>query len=735
MKISTLPLTLGLVFLFVFSSACGISQKLGVFEGETSYEVRASLAEALNELASVETPKGVDYAAFQQLKKELARAMVVYAGHSVSAAPTGDLNRITDLAYNDQGGGVYRLEWSYRNLGDYDQNGEVGVPDITPIAQHYLHARNGLNVWQDSLDEVIDGDASGEVGISDITAIAQNYLVVVTGYAIETASNAAGPWTVLTTASMTSQTVESRKTFSEAVPLGVLDFVRVVPIGNGTERGDVSNIVTLTNQPPEIASVSPLTGASGAIVRFNANATGTLPFTYEWNFGGGATPNTSTDAEPLVTLGAGGTYNGSVTITNSLGNDSLDFSLNVTAAGDAPDITWIDPTYGLTGTNLTLVPVVSGQVPLTYAWDFGGGATPNISSEVSPTVLLGAAGEYNANLTVTNPFGADVYNFILNVAAEDIFPPVWDDTVGILTLNAVVNTNSLRLTFGRATDGVDPYPYYIVYWNKTSAWNISDLQNMYITDLWDVDPDGIFPAMHTIIGLEPGVEYTVLVRAADHAIPAPNEDINTNILTATVDANGLLVSEITPSVTDQPAGTLITFSATVSGGDGVYDAVWSDDAEDYGYFFELNVNNSDVTTRWGCAQGEVWPSIFVEVTDGSGHSGIQEFRSYYVANGTPLTFTNDVYPIVNDSCTGCHGSSGGLSMPNASTAYANLIGVNSSEQPSVKRVVAFDPANSYLIRKILNEPSITGQRMPPGVPLSQNDKDMFIRWIIGGALQ
>jgi hypothetical protein len=69
------------------------------------------------------------------------------------------------------------LSWSERNTGDYDNNGDVGIADITPIAQHYLH-----EVGTDAEDVLIDGSMSGQVGIEDITPIAQNYLSSVLGY-------------------------------------------------------------------------------------------------------------------------------------------------------------------------------------------------------------------------------------------------------------------------------------------------------------------------------------------------------------------------------------------------------------------------------------------------------------------------------------------------------------------------------------------------------------------------
>lgn len=86
---------------------------------------------------------------------------------------------------------------------------------------------------------------------------------------------------------------------------------------------------------PVITAVSPIgtIGCPGSNVTFSATVSGS-PTSWSWNFGGGATPNTSTDANPLVTLGAAGTYNGTVTATNGFGTSSpFNFSFTVSAAG------------------------------------------------------------------------------------------------------------------------------------------------------------------------------------------------------------------------------------------------------------------------------------------------------------------------------------------------------------------------------------------------------------------
>lgn len=66
-------------------------------------------------------------------------------------------------------------------------------------------------------------------------------------------------------------------------------------------------------------------------------------------------------------------------------------------------------------------------------------------------------------------------------------------------------------------------------------------------------------------------------------------------------------------------------------------------------------------------------------------------------------------------------------------AYAAIVGVSSTEMPSLKRVTSGDPANSYLYRKITGA-GITGDRMPQGLPpLSDAEIKLVRDWIRRGA--
>lgn len=297
-----------------------------------SSQHKQSLAPAVySQLDALQAPQGADPAVFALLKDELARQLA-QRGKAVSAPPTGTANTPANLYFTDEGGGNYALHWEYRNIGDYDQNGIVGVADITPIAMHFGH--NGA----DGLDDVIDVDDNG-VGVSDITPIAQNFGVVLNQYETQWAVSETGPtWTSIAAiplASGTGKDVGWMK-FSHTYAFDPANWYRVTPYDAEANAGQSSPAIQVgggTINPPVITGVSPLSGETGENVTFTVTYTGDLPISFGWLFGGGATPNTSDDYSPTVTLGAVNDYSASVTLTNAAGSDTYDFNLNVVPSG------------------------------------------------------------------------------------------------------------------------------------------------------------------------------------------------------------------------------------------------------------------------------------------------------------------------------------------------------------------------------------------------------------------
>jgi hypothetical protein len=96
-----------------------------------------------------------------------------------------------------------------------------------------------------------------------------------------------------------------------------------------------------------------------------------------------------------------------------------------------------------------------------------------------------------------------------------------------------------------------------------------------------------------------------------------------------------------------------------------------------------------------------------------------------------ISFSNQIQPIFNGSCTNCHGSEGGLAIT-AGVSYNNLVNINArSSCTSLKRVLPNNAVNSVLYRRISG--TTCGSRMPIGGTLSTNDITLIRDWINQGA--
>ena len=99
---------------------------------------------------------------------------------------------------------------------------------------------------------------------------------------------------------------------------------------DGAQESALSTLDTgWRGDAPVIVSVSPATGKPGQEREFGAVVTSELPVNYNWDFGGGASPNTSRQRYPEVVLGGEGTYEASLTVTNAVGSDEFTFYLLV----------------------------------------------------------------------------------------------------------------------------------------------------------------------------------------------------------------------------------------------------------------------------------------------------------------------------------------------------------------------------------------------------------------------
>ena len=105
----------------------------------------------------------------------------------------------------------------------------------------------------------------------------------------------------------------------------------------------------------------------------------------------------------------------------------------------------------------------------------------------------------------------------------------------------------------------------------------------------------------------------------------------------------------------------------------------------------------------------------------------------------PVTLDEIQAAVFDQSCSGCHSGPTSTSLPsglNLSTAddsFAALVGVDSIQVPSLSRVAAGDPDNSYLVQKLEGTAAVGGQMPLGGTPLDAATIDDIRQWIADGA--
>lgn len=108
--------------------------------------------------------------------------------------------------------------------------------------------------------------------------------------------------------------------------------------------------------------------------------------------------------------------------------------------------------------------------------------------------------------------------------------------------------------------------------------------------------------------------------------------------------------------------------------------------------------------------------------------------------GDVVTFSEDIQFVFDRNCafSGCHlGKEPEQEMDLSNgNAYASIVGVPSTQVPSLNRIEPGDPEASYLYLKLNDrqeEVGGEGTRMPPKLFLSPPELDEFRDWILAGA--
>jgi len=180
-----------------------------------------------------------------------------------------------------------------------------------------------------------------------------------------------------------------------------------VGCGGGGSGGGVNNILSVEiTSPTDSVSI-----VQGETINFQAEITnGTAPYTYNWNFNGGAT-NSNVEDPGDIRFDNAGTYNITLTVIDSKNVTAISSQLVVTVL-HALSVSIVSPANNVTihsGESVNFqVQVIGGTAPYTYSWDFDGGAN-NSAIEDPGSITFNKIGVYNITLTVTDTDGATNY--------------------------------------------------------------------------------------------------------------------------------------------------------------------------------------------------------------------------------------------------------------------------------------------------------------------------------------
>jgi gliding motility-associated-like protein len=176
-------------------------------------------------------------------------------------------------------------------------------------------------------------------------------------------------------------------------------------IHDGAQTATVSKAITVYKKPALNFSATSTVGCSPLLVNFSSTVTpgdGTITG-YFWDFGDGNTLSTNTGVVSNTYMFPG-TYSVSLTVTNSFGcTNTLKLTDMITVYPalvpsffvDSSDICSLSQPVAFYNTS-------SGAGSLTYAWDFGDGAT---STQTNPSHQYSTKGKYDISLVVSNTYG------------------------------------------------------------------------------------------------------------------------------------------------------------------------------------------------------------------------------------------------------------------------------------------------------------------------------------------
>jgi PKD repeat protein len=344
--------------------------------------------------------------------------------HSASVAPDSDRSK-TVLSWSANG----VLSWRFASTGDYNQDGEVNISDLTRLSIHLDESVAPELFPFESASSVSDGDNNGQVNLADISPIGANYGNSLRKYIVYASLNETDYPAENTDASLVNPVGEvgietavgtpsaERLSFSYALasPMnGAFYWVRPADdSGPGTASNSLQyftpNLSPVADIVPDVAS-----GAAPLHVNFDASGSndpdGTIT-KYEFDWDG---PGTAYDWQDFGTSAAGihdfdtpGTYQVNLRVTDNnsaIGTASTTITVNAATppvADIQADVTTGDAPLDV---NFTAAFSTDDVFIVNYEFDFDGDGVFETDNGPNPNAqhTYGSTGQYDAAVRVTD---------------------------------------------------------------------------------------------------------------------------------------------------------------------------------------------------------------------------------------------------------------------------------------------------------------------------------------------
>ena len=188
--------------------------------------------------------------------------------------------------------------------------------------------------------------------------------------------------------------------------------------GSNTSPAATISVTAVVVAPVAAFTMSPSSPPAALPVHFTDTSTN-APTSWSWDFGDGGS---SVQASPSHTFVAEGSYDVTLTVTNSAGSDSVIRTLVVSAPVPVPVASFTASADSGVAPLLVDFTDTSTNAPTSWSWNFGDGTA--LVTTQNPSHTFNAGGVFSVRLTATNAGGSDTSAVFTVTVTTPVVAPV-----------------------------------------------------------------------------------------------------------------------------------------------------------------------------------------------------------------------------------------------------------------------------------------------------------------------